>query len=141
MRSRCLGAFSVSENFAEANYFTSPYKMVLHGDVDNGTHLSDGHIPHDELFSVLSEVVARFTYLYAYGTSICSFLTDLLCRTAINLQESGFPPPAHFRHKFKCSMSCHKFRNIRCATKQPRSFYDCHLYHVRLNRLSGAPRT
>ena len=128
-----------ADNVTETFHFASPYKMAPHGDADNGINWADGHIPYEQLFSVLSAAVAGYAHLYAYGTSKCAFLTGLLGRTVINLQEFGCPPPTNFRPKLNCSMSCHKFPNVRCATKHARSFYDWLLYHFQTKQMVRCP--
>jgi hypothetical protein len=111
-----------ADNVAETFHFANPHKMAPHGDADNGLNWADGYIPYEQLFSVLSEAVAGYAHLYAYGTSKCAFLTGPLGRTVINLQEFGCPSPTNFRPKLNCSMPCHKFPNIRCATKHAHSY-------------------
>jgi hypothetical protein len=128
-----------ADNVAETFHFASSFKMALHGDVDNRLHWADGHITYEQLFSVLSEAVAEYAHLYAYCTSKCAFPTGVLGLTVINLQEFGCLPPTNFRPKFNCFMSCHKFPNIRCATKHARSFYDWLLYLFHTKEMSDAP--
>ena len=40
---------------------------------------------------VLSEAVAGFAHLYAYGVSICTFLAGMTGRTIDNLHDVNFP--------------------------------------------------
>jgi hypothetical protein len=52
-----------ADNFAKTFHFASPYKTAPHDDADNGLNWTDGHIPYEQLFSVLSEAVAGFAHL------------------------------------------------------------------------------
>ena len=70
--------FSVaSADASETFRFMSPYKMVDHGSSEKGLNWADGHIEHKKLHTVLTEAVAVFAHLYAYGVSKCTFLAIL----------------------------------------------------------------
>jgi hypothetical protein len=58
------------ENFVETFQFQIPYVMRCQGDTETGLNWVDGHIPYNELSTVLSEAVAGFAHLYVYGVSI-----------------------------------------------------------------------
>jgi len=60
----------VSANASETFQFKRPYKIADHGSSENGIQLADGHIEYKELPSVVTEAVAGFAHLYAYGVSI-----------------------------------------------------------------------
>jgi hypothetical protein len=104
--------------------------MASHGDVENGLNWADGHIPKDLLFHVLKEAVAGYVILYSYGAANCSFLKGLLGRTVINLTELSCPLPENFRQGFHCLMPCHKFPNVRYATRHAHAFYQWLIYQV-----------
>ena len=54
-------------NVLETFQIQSPYAMRTHGDSENGLNWDGGHIPYNQLSSVLNEAVAGFAHLYAYG--------------------------------------------------------------------------
>ena len=131
---------SLAANHAlQTFHFASPYKMAAHGDTENGINWADGHIPYDQLFSVLNESVAGYTHLYAYGRDKCSFLSGLLGRTVINLEEFGCPLSEYLRPKFHCFMPCHKFPNVRCATRNAYAYYEWLLYHFQTKLMVRCP--
>ena len=43
--------------------FRAPYPMHAHGSEENGLNWDGGHIPCDQLHTVLNEVAARFDHL------------------------------------------------------------------------------
>ena len=65
---------SVSDGVIQTFLFKAPYPMHAHGSQENGLNCDDGHIPYDQLYSVLNEVTAPFDHLYAYGTVKCGIL-------------------------------------------------------------------
>jgi hypothetical protein len=103
--------------------------MASHGDVENGLNLSEGHIPYDQLFHVLNEAAAGYVKLYSYGAANCSFLLGLPGRTFTNLTELGCLLPDNFRPVIHCFILCHKFPNVRCATRYTHAFYEWLIYH------------
>ena len=113
-----------SASAAETFRFKSPYKMANHGSSENGLNLAEGPIEYKELHTVLTEAVAGFAHLYAYGVSKFTFLAGLTGRPIHNLVDLECPPPASFNHKRWCKMPCHKFLIISCANKTAHSIYD-----------------
>ena len=89
-------AAAVSETFR----FKSPYNMASQGSDENRLNWEDGHIAYHELYTVGSEAVVGFAHLYAYGVSKCKFLTELLGRHILNLQEFNCLLPISFNHKY-----------------------------------------
>jgi hypothetical protein len=89
----CVAAHNVIETFQ----FQSPYTMRPHGNCENGLNLDDGHIPYNQLSSVLNEAVAGFDHLYAYGDSKCTLISQLLSRPVHNLKDFNCPSPRYFR--------------------------------------------
>jgi len=117
-------------NVSDSFRFKSPYPMTPHGSVENGLNWDDGHIAYSELYTVASEAVAVFDNLYSYGVAKCAFLTELMSRPILNQQVFNCTLSKSFNHKYWCSMSCHKFPHVNCATKTTHSLYDwlmCHL--------------
>ena len=116
--------FDPAANVSEMFRFMSPYNMASHSSDGNGLNWKDFHIACHELYTVASEAVAGFAQLCAYGVSKCKFLTELLGYHILNLQDFNCLLPIYFYHKYWCSMSCHKFPKINCATKTAHSLYD-----------------
>ena len=66
--------FSVAaQNAPESFGFKSLNTMVTHGSEENGNNLEVGHVAYHELYTVVSEAVARLSYLYGYGFAKCKF--------------------------------------------------------------------
>jgi len=82
-----IAAADVSDSFR----FKSPYPMTTHGSVENGLNWDDGHIAYSEMYTVASEAVAGFDHLHDYGVAKCAFLTELLSRPILNLQDFNCP--------------------------------------------------
>ena len=51
--------------------FKAPYPMHEHGSEENGLNWDDGHIPYDQIHTVLNEIAVPFDHLYAYGAKKC----------------------------------------------------------------------
>ena len=71
--------------------FKSPYKMAVHGSSEKGMNWADGHIEYKELNTFLSEAVACFAHLNAYGVSKCTLLAGLTERPIHNLEDLACP--------------------------------------------------
>ena len=84
--------------------FNSPYKMLDHGSFENGINWTVGHIEYKDLHTVVTEAVASFAHLYAYGVSKVTFLSSLTGRTIHNLEDVDCPTPDSFNHKHWCTM-------------------------------------
>jgi hypothetical protein len=104
--------------------------MADHGSSDNGIHWADGYIEYKELFTVVTEDVAGFAHLYAYGVYKITFLSTLTVRTIRNLDDVNYPPTDAFNHKHWCTLPCHKFTKIACATKTAHSLYDWLMHYM-----------
>ena len=97
--------------------FRPPYPMHAHGSEENGLNWDDGHIPYDQLHTILREVAAPFDHLYAYGTKKCGILNKHTERPVHNLVDLQCPDPSKLTSNVRCYLSCHKFPHLRCATK------------------------
>ena len=106
-----------SANVSDSFRFKSSYPKTPHGSVGSGLNWDDGHIAYPELYTVASEAVTGFAHLYAYGVAKCAFLTELLIRPILNLQDFNCPLSKSLKHKYWCSMSCHICPHVNCATK------------------------
>jgi hypothetical protein len=120
-------------------HFKSPYVMRLHGSAENGLNWEDGVIPYDQLFTVLSEAVAGYAHLNSRGTDKCEFLRKLLGRPILDLDDFNCPQPNDLRPRYHCTMSCHKFPSVRCATRHAHSLYDWLSYHFRTKAYVKCP--
>jgi hypothetical protein len=129
----------VADNVVQTFHFKSPYNTASHRDVENGLNWAVGHIPYDQLFQVLNEAVAGYVNLYSYGAAKCSILKGLLGRTVTNLTELGCPLPQNFRQGFHCLMPCHRFPNVRCATRHAHAFYQWLIYHFQAELMIRCP--
>ena len=79
---------------------------------------------------MVTEAVAGFAHLYAYGVSKVTFLSTFTERTIHNLKEVDCPAPDAFNHKHRCALPSHKFPKFPCATKTPHSLFDWLLYYL-----------
>jgi hypothetical protein len=118
-------------NVLETFQFQSPYTMRPHGNSENGLNWDDGHIPYNQFSSVLNESVAGFAYLYAYGDSKCTLISQLLCRPVYNLEDFNCLSPRYFRPKFSCTKPCHRNPSLPCATRHAHSLYEWLMYYLR----------
>jgi hypothetical protein len=122
-------------------HFRSPYKMDPHGRVDNGLTWEDGYIEYDKLQTVVSEVVANYARIYAYGIVKCQFLRCLTGRSVTDLEkEFNCPDPCTFAHECHCWLPCHRRGNVRCSTKTAKSLYDWLMYHFRTKSYIDCPQ-
>jgi hypothetical protein len=109
--------------------FQSPYAMHPHGSAENGRSWDDGHIPYNQLYTVLSEAVAGYAHVYSYGAAKCKVISELIGRPILDLVDLGCPPTT-FTPAIICGMSCHKFHNLICATRNAQSLYQWLMYHL-----------
>jgi hypothetical protein len=99
------------------NYITSPNGFG-NPKTDKTTALRYGinwdgdHISYSQMSMVLSEAVANYAHLYAYGTVKCSFLSDLIERPFLNLEDFNCPWPRDLKLEFSCGFPCHKFSSL-----------------------------
>jgi len=117
---------NVSESFS----FEHPYYMAPHGSVESGLNWDDGNIPYKKLATVLKEVVANFAHVYSKGQAKCSFLTALLQRTVLDLEEFKCPPVKDLKSIYTCTLPCHRQTKFSCAAKSAHVFYGWLLHHL-----------
>ena len=116
--------FSVAAKYLSDSYsFASTYSMILHGSDENGFK-KDGHIDYFEFYIVVSEAVCGFAHLYVYGVTKCKFLSELLWRPILNLQDFNSTQPSYFNHQRWCSLHCDKFPYVNCVTKLTHFLYN-----------------
>jgi len=92
---------------SESFRFKIPYSTTSHGSELNGINWEDGHIAYHDLYNFASEAVTVFTHLYSYGNTKCKFLSEILSRPILNLQDFNRPQPISFYHKRWCSLISH----------------------------------
>jgi len=67
--------------------FRSPYSKTSYGSDGNGLNLENGHVAYHDVYMVLGEAVTGFAHLYFYIFTKCKFLTEILGRPILNLQD------------------------------------------------------
>jgi len=74
--------------------FKNPYKVANNASSENGLNWPVVHMEYIKLHTVLTEAVAVFANLYAYGVSKCTFFAGLKGRPVHNLEdlECTHPP-------------------------------------------------
>ena len=110
-------------------HFKSPYPMHPHGSQTNGINWDDGQLNYSQLVTALSEAVAGYPHVYAYGFTKCQFLSGLLGRTILNLEDFRCPTPDALVPGKSCVLPCHKFPSFSCATRNATSYYEWLMYH------------
>ena len=103
--------------------------MAHHGSSEIGINWADGHIDNRDLHAVVTEAMAGFAHLYAYGVSKCTFLAGLTGRAILNIVRTQLPPDS-FSHDRWCNLICQKFPKFACATKTAHSLYDWLMYYL-----------
>jgi len=83
--------------------FRSTYPMNPHGSEENGLNWDDWIDPYNLLETALDETVARYAHLYRYGATKCLFLSDLLGRPVLNLEDIGCPTCHKLGSGYSCS--------------------------------------
>ena len=111
------------ENISDSFRFEPPYYMAPHGSIENGLNWDDGYIAYHKLFAVLKVAMVGFTDVYSYVSAKCSFLSALLERTVIDLEDLKCPPAKKLNPKYSCALPCHRHPGFSCATKSAHSLY------------------
>ena len=88
------------ENVSETFRFEPPCYMAPHGSVEKGLNWDDGYVAYHKLSAVLKETVAGFPYVYSYGLAKCSFLSTLLERKVLDLEDFKFPPAKKLKPRY-----------------------------------------
>jgi len=129
-----------AEGVLQTWHFRSPYVMQPHGSEKNGLNWADGHIDYHELYIVLSEAVANYPHLYAYGVIKCAILSSLLQRPILNLEDFGCPSHKNFVSDYRCYLPCHRYKNVQCVTANAHMYYDWLQYHLRTKSYVKFPK-
>jgi len=129
-----------AKDVVQTFHFKSPYHMQNHGSEANGLNWSDGIIPYDDLQTVVSDAVANYPHVYAYGADKCAFLSDLLKRPVLNIADFNCPAPENFVDETRCWMPCHKFPNVSCAASNAHAFYKWLTFHLQAKAYVKCPK-
>lgn len=129
-----------AEGVLQTWHFRSPYNMLPHGSEENGLNWADGHVDYHELFTVLSEAVANYSHLYAYGAMKCAFLSTLLQRPILNLEDFSCPSHENFVSEYRCYLPCHRFKNVQCAATNAHAYHDWLQYHFKTKSFVKFPQ-
>ena len=113
-----------SANASETFRFKSPYKMIDHVSSENGINWAGGHIEYKDLHTVVTEALAGYAHLYAYGVSKVTFFSTITGCTIHNPEDVDCATPDSFNHKHWCNLPCHKFPKFACANKTAHSLYN-----------------
>jgi hypothetical protein len=129
-----------SEDALETFRFLPPYSMNNHSSKVNGLSWDDGIIPYSSLFKTIAETTANFAHLYAKGDAKCAYLSSLLGRAVLNLDTFGCPSRKDFRMTTGCSLPCHRFPDISCATRNARNLYKWLMHHLQDKEYVKCPK-
>jgi hypothetical protein len=121
----------VSDGVVQTFLFRPPYYLEPHGSKENGLYWSDGYIPYDKLQTVLSEAVAIYDHLYDRGEDKCELLNGILNRPIHNYEDLEFPDPMELMSDVHCYLTCHRYPNIRCASRNAYALHCWLLYHFK----------
>jgi len=121
-------------------HFRNPYPMSPHGSEENGLNWDDGIVPYNLLETALGETVARYAHLYSYGAQKCQFLSGLIDRPVLNLEDFGCPNRHKLGSGYSCVLPCHGFSDISCATRNAHSFYKWLMYHFQTKSYVKCPK-
>jgi len=88
----------------------------------------------------VSEAVAGFAHLYCNGITKCKFLTGLIGRSILILQDFNCHQPKSFNHTHWCSLPCHKFPNVNLASKTAHSLYNWLMFHMQTKSYVSCPK-
>jgi hypothetical protein len=128
----CKELSIASDGVIQTYHFKSPYPMAPHGSPETGVNWDDGHVPYGQLSTVLSEAVAGYAHLYAYGETKCAFLSDLINRTFLNLEYFKCPSAENLKPpKYQCGFPCHRFPSVRCTTRGAQCLYEWLMHHFK----------
>ena len=114
--------------------------MTPHGSVENGPNWDDGNIPHYQLKTALSKAVAGYAHLYGYGVEKCQFLSKLIGRPVLNLEDFKCPLPHDLKPGCNCIHACYKRLSVSCATRNATSYYEWLKYHFQTKSYVKCPK-
>jgi hypothetical protein len=121
-------------------HFRNLYPMNPYGSEENGLNWCDGIVPYNLLETALSETVARYAHLYSYGDTKCQFLSGLLDRPVLNLEDFGCPNRHKLGSGYSCVLPRHSFSEISCATRNAHFFYKWLKHHFQTKSYVKCPK-
>ena len=92
-----------AKNVLHTFHFRNTHLMNPHGSEENCPNWDDGIVPYNLLETALNEALARYAHLYSYGATKCLFLSDLLGRPVLNLEDIGCPTCHKLGSGYSCS--------------------------------------
>jgi len=103
--------------------FRPPYHMEPHGSKENGLNWEEGFLLYSQVQTVLTEALAPYDHLYAWGEDKC-LLGDILNRPIHNLDAIECPVPSKLKATIHCQLPCHSFQDMRCALRNADAEYS-----------------
>ena len=71
-----------------------------------------------------------FPHVYSFGPTKFSFLSALLERTVLDLEDFKCPPAKELKPTLSSALPCHRFPKFSCATKSSHSLYAWLMHHL-----------
>ena len=105
--------------------------MEPHGSDENGLNWADGHIPYDQVKTVLSEAAAPFDHPYARGYDKCELLNGILDRPIHIYEDLEWPDPMKIKSEVYCTLPCHTFPHMRCAARNASALQSWLQFHFK----------
>ena len=118
------------ENISDSFRFEPPYYMAPLGSIENELNWNDGRITYHKLSAVLKDAIVGFAHVYSYGSAKCNFLSALLERTVLDLDDFKCPPAKKLKFRYSCALPCHRHPHFSCATKSAHSLYAWLMYQL-----------
>ena len=105
---------AIVANNAHMHYlFRPPYHMEPHGSKENGWNWDDGFLLYSQVQTVLTEALAPYDHLYAWGEDKCLLLGDILNRPIHDLEAIECPSPSKLKSDIHWQLTCHSFPDMR----------------------------
>jgi hypothetical protein len=96
----------------------SMFTAQLNEAVDHGCNWNDGDIPYSELETVLHRKASTAVAIYCYGPQKTKFISELIQRTVIDIDQLGCPDLEDMRlPAISCTFACHKKSKHVCALR------------------------
>ena len=130
----------VSDGVVQTFLFRPPYHMEPHGSKESGLNWSDGYIPYDQIFTVLSEAVAIYDLMYARKIEKCQLRNSIQGRPIHNYEVLQCPVPQELKSDVHCYLTCHSYPHRRCATRNAWALHCWLQYLFRTKSYIKRPR-
>ena len=133
VKEHCVTAKDVLHIF----HFRNPHPMIPHGSEEIGTMA----LFLTTYWKPLSmRQLQDIDHLYSYGATKCQFLSDLLVRPVLNLEDFGCPTRHKVGSGYSCVLPCHSFSGISCGTRNAHSFYEWMMYQFKTKSYVKCPK-